>query len=113
MPCSLSSHASSGVARPNAALSCARPVLRATQAGADADALPANLADMTLEDAITHMWEVLDKGQRVEWGEAGFTLDLQQRGRHGADRAANPLFSSVNLKHPFLEKQMFEIVLTI
>eukprot|EP01049_Picozoa_sp_SAG25_P024857 SAG25_NODE_11458_length_303_cov_2.029412_1_plen_33_part_10 len=32
---------------------------------------------MSLQDAVTHLWEVCDKGNRVDWGDAGFTLDMQ------------------------------------
>ena len=60
---------------------------------------PANLASMTLQDAVTHLWDV-DKGQRLEWGDAGFTLDLQSKG-YGTDKCSNPLFSWVNTQHPF------------
>jgi len=64
-------------------------------------ARPANLGDMSLQEAVTYMWDVLDKPDRVEWGEEGFTLDLQNKGRYGKDRCAAPLFTTVNLEHPF------------
>ena len=66
------------------------------------DVKPAGLATMSLQEAVTHMWAV-DKGNRVEWGEEGFTLDLQRKGRYGEgqDACADPLFTTVNLDHPF------------
>ena len=64
-------------------------------------ARPANLGEMSLQEAVTYMWDVLDKPDRVEWGEEGFTLDLQNKGRYGKDRCAAPLFTTVNLEHPF------------
>eukprot|EP00966_Prymnesium_polylepis_P281271 6499027-Prymnesium_polylepis.1 len=62
---------------------------------------PEGVGSMSLQDAITHMWEVLDKGNRVEWGEDGFTLDLQSKGRQGQDCCAEPMFNHVNRAHPF------------
>ena len=38
---------------------------------------------MSLQDAVAYMWGVVDQGNRVDWGEGGFTLDLQQKGRYG------------------------------
>ena len=56
---------------------------------------------MSLQDAVAYMWGVVDQGNRVDWGEGGFTLDLQQKGRYNQDRCGDPLFSSVNPEHPF------------
>jgi poly(U)-specific endoribonuclease len=67
-------------------------------AGGD-EVAPVNLASMTLQDAVTHLWNV-DKGQRLEWGDTGFTFDLQSKG-YGTDKCATPLFSWVNTQHPF------------
>jgi hypothetical protein len=45
------------------------------------------------------LWDV-DKGQCLEWGDGGFTLDLQSKG-YGTDKCSNPLVSWVNMQHPF------------
>ncbi|KAL1511563.1 hypothetical protein AB1Y20_006357 [Prymnesium parvum] len=66
----------------------------------DESIAPAGLAEMSLPAAVAYMWEVLDKGHRLEWGE-GFTLDLQRRGTFGADACAAPMFSWVNKEHAF------------
>jgi hypothetical protein len=42
-------------------------------------ALPTNLNTMSLQDAITYMWTVLDKPNRVEYGNDGFELDMQSK----------------------------------
>jgi poly(U)-specific endoribonuclease len=62
---------------------------------------PENLAEMSIQDAATYMWDVLDKGNRVDWGDDGFSLDLQQKGRYNSDRCDATLFTWVNLEHPF------------
>ena len=69
----------------------------------DDDVKPPNLAEMSLQDAVTHMWVTLDKGNRVEWGEEGFTLDLQRKGRYGegVDTCPDPLFTTMNMENPF------------
>jgi len=67
----------------------------------DSSFKPDNLADMTIQDAVTYMWDVLDKGNRVDWGEEGFILDLQNKGSYGRDRCSQPLFTHVNKAHPF------------
>ena len=43
------------------------------------DVAPANLASMSLQDAVTYMWEVLDKAHRIEYADSGFTLNLQSK----------------------------------
>jgi poly(U)-specific endoribonuclease len=66
------------------------------------DVAPANLASMSLQDAVTYMWEVLDKAHRIEYADSGFTLNLQSKARRsGNDSCPEPLFSSVNREHPF------------
>jgi len=67
------------------------------------DVKPVHLGAMTLQEAVNHMWAVLDKGQRVEWGEDGFTLDLQRKGRYGEgqDTCSDPLFTTMNMENPF------------
>ena len=71
------------------------------EAHEESDVVPEGLADMTLQDAVTYMWDVLDKGNRVDWGDGGFTLDLQQRGKYGTDRCPRPMFDYVNTDHAF------------
>ena len=68
----------------------------------DEDPDGADPSDISLQDAITHMWSELDKPNRLEWGE-GFTLDLQQKGayRSNEDRSDAPLFTWVNDESPF------------
>merc|ERR1711966_49948 len=60
-----------------------------------------NLNSMSLQEAVSYMWDILDKPNRVEYGDEGFTLDLQNKGKFGRDSCHNPLFSSVNEEHPF------------
>ena len=57
---------------------------------------PAGIRDMTLEAAINHMWDVLDKEQHMHWGEGGFTFDIANRGSRGRDTCKNPLFNYMN-----------------
>ena len=64
---------------------------------------PPNLRGMSMQDALTKMWE-LDKPNRVEWGDEGFTLDMQRKGaygEHGRDTCPDPLFNWVNKSHKF------------
>ena len=62
---------------------------------------PAGLRSMSLQAALDHMWKVLDKPNRVEWGDEGFTLDLQSKGRYERDTCPNPLVEWVNKNHKF------------
>jgi hypothetical protein len=62
---------------------------------------PAGIRDMTLDAALNHMWDVLDKDQHLHWGEGGFTFDTANRGYRGKDTCPNPLFATCNMEHPF------------
>jgi len=63
---------------------------------------PPDLEKMDYQAAVRYMWEKIDKPNRMERGVGGFELDLQSKGRYdGADAAKNPLFKSVNARHPF------------
>lgn len=66
----------------------------------DEDTKPDGLEGMSLQDAISYMWK-LDEPNRVNWGDSGFTLNMQQKGRYGQDRCDDVLFDWVNLEHPF------------
>eukprot|EP01052_Picozoa_sp_SAG31_P019727 SAG31_NODE_1451_length_8305_cov_8.321350_7_plen_160_part_00 len=58
---------------------------------------PAGIREMTLETALNHMWNVLDKGQHMSWGEGGFAFETANRGRRdGRDACPEPLFSYMN-----------------
>ena len=58
---------------------------------------PAGIREMTLEAALNHMWDVLDKDQHMHWGEDGFSFDIANRGRRdGRDTCSSPLFSHMN-----------------
>ena len=48
-------------------------------------------------------WTTLDKADRLEWGDDGFVLDLQSKGKYNSntDTCSEPLFSYVNKRHPF------------
>jgi len=72
------------------------------QHAVDEEVKPSNLGDMSFQDAVTHMWTTLDAPQRVNWGDSGFTLNLQNKGRYDhRDTCDAPLFDWVNLEHPF------------
>lgn len=64
---------------------------------------PANIDSMSLQDAFTYLWDVLDKDNRLEWGEEGFTLDMQSKGQYKStqDRCSRPLFETINKDHAF------------
>ena len=67
----------------------------------DEETKPENLEDMSLQDAVTHMWTNLDKPNRCEWGEDGFTLDLGRKGRYNSDACDGPLFTCCNQDNAF------------
>ena len=66
---------------------------------------PQGISDMSLEVAINHAWDNLDKGNRLEWGEDGFAFDTQRKGRFGKDTCPDPLFNHMNMEHPFWSSQ--------
>ena len=58
---------------------------------------PAGIREMSLETALNHMWDVLDKDQHMSWGEGGFAFETTNRGRRdGRDTCSEPLFSYMN-----------------
>lgn len=65
-----------------------------------ANVKPQGLRGMSMQEALTRMWE-LDKPNRCEWGDEGFTLDMQSKGRYERDTCANPLVDWVNKSHKF------------
>eukprot|EP00854_Cymbomonas_tetramitiformis_P014550 gene14550-17198_t len=81
-------------------------------AAADSEAAhaakPDNLSEMSIQDAVTYMWDELDKGNRLEWGADGFSLDLQSKGSYNAnsDRCPDPLFTTVNGDHHFWKSRV-------
>jgi poly(U)-specific endoribonuclease len=75
------------------------------------DVRPASLAAMSLQDAIAYLWK-LDEGNRLPWGD-GFTYNLQNKGRLGADRCSEPLFNYVNLQHPFWSRPITKAYLAL
>ena len=51
---------------------------------------PANLAELSFQDAVDLMWGTLDDAdKRVQWGDDGFTLEMQNKGRGSRARASN------------------------
>jgi poly(U)-specific endoribonuclease len=76
--------------------------MAAAEENASQDTKPSNIKDMSMQEAFTHLWDVLDKGNRLEWGDEGFTLHLQSKGRYNSiqDRCSDPLFSYVTKSHP-------------
>mmetsp|Transcript_20258 Transcript_20258/g.29736 ORF Transcript_20258/g.29736 Transcript_20258/m.29736 type:complete len:412 (+) Transcript_20258:61-1296(+) len=66
-------------------------------------ALPSNLKAMTLQDAVTYMWVDLDKPNRCEYGDDGFSLYMQEKGKFGRDTCKHPLIDYVNEKNKFWE----------
>jgi len=67
---------------------------------------PDNLASMSIQDAVTYMWDVLDKENRLEWGSDGFTLDMQGKAKYSstADQCEFPLFNHVNENNAFWQR---------
>jgi poly(U)-specific endoribonuclease len=61
---------------------------------------PANIRGMSMQAALTKMWE-LDKPNRVEWGDEGFTLDMGSKGKYERDTCPNPLVEWVNKDNKF------------
>mmetsp|Transcript_28238 Transcript_28238/g.61817 ORF Transcript_28238/g.61817 Transcript_28238/m.61817 type:complete len:410 (+) Transcript_28238:106-1335(+) len=66
----------------------------------DEEIKPANIAQMTLQDAVTHMWNI-DRESRVPWGEGGFTVNMQNKGGYGRDTCDDKLFDNVDFSHAF------------
>ena len=76
---------------------------------------PANIDSMSLQDAFTYLWDVLDKGNRLEWGQDGFTLDMQSKGRFNSvqDRCKKPLFDTMNKDHKFWSSRITKAFISL
>lgn len=62
---------------------------------------PPNLRGMSMQEAITKMWE-MDEPNRLHWGDEGFTLDIGSHGtRDNRDTCPNPLVEWMNKDHKF------------